>query len=248
MIEIRKLAIPYPSVRISELPHYTQYIIRKDLEAHAKENGYILEANPIYSKNYIALDGRFCDIEQIYQDTKLEFCEPGQDFAAYEESNKRTLNMVLEDDDLMLLAEKAGEAGLKISELLENFVADLISSSRTNGSDERTYANQWFERCWFAMDFSRTFLSYLCYEGLVDNAVDLWQDIQYYRQLDDLDEEDRLEVQMLQGELADLHNRYLEQQDMKESPLDEDMKDVIEWHEDYKKLSERRPVEYERNL
>lgn len=46
--------------------------------------------------------------------------------------------------------ESAGEYGLTIGELIENFVGDLVDGTYSNGS-ERMYAQQWFERCWFGM-------------------------------------------------------------------------------------------------
>ena len=36
-----------------------------------------------------------------------------------------------------------------IGELIENFAGDLVGGTYSNGSDERDYADQWFERCWF---------------------------------------------------------------------------------------------------
>lgn len=40
---------------------------------------------------------------------------------------------------------KSGKVGLSIGELFENFVADLICGTHTNGSDERMYIKQWFD-------------------------------------------------------------------------------------------------------
>lgn len=75
MVKIRKLAIPYPTVFIFQLPEPTQRIIRKDLEQYAAENGYHLEWNP-KNNDYIAMAGRFSDLEMIYQHTILHFCQP----------------------------------------------------------------------------------------------------------------------------------------------------------------------------
>lgn len=38
-------------------------------------------------------------------------------------------------------------------EILENFVADFLASDRSNGSDERDMADQWFKRTHLAMDY-----------------------------------------------------------------------------------------------
>ena len=48
-----------------------------------------------------------------------------------------------------------------IGELIENFVGDLVGGTYSNGSDERDYADQWFERCWFGMITKPTLLNHL---------------------------------------------------------------------------------------
>ena len=52
----------------------------------------------------------------------------------------RTITVNLSDADVKRLAEKSGEGGLTISELLENFIGDLVDGTYSNGSDERMYA------------------------------------------------------------------------------------------------------------
>ena len=59
--------------------------------------------------------------------------------------NPRTYHLNLSDNDVKRLVLKAGEFNLNVSELLENFIGDLISGTYSNGSDERMYANQWFD-------------------------------------------------------------------------------------------------------
>lgn len=53
----------------------------------------------------------------------------------------RTITVNLSDADVKRLAEKSGEGGLTISELLENFIGDLVDGTYSNGSDERMYGN-----------------------------------------------------------------------------------------------------------
>lgn len=78
MVKTRKLAVPYPTVFICQLPEETQSIIRKDLEHYAHENGFQLSLDA-ENNDYTAMAGRFCDIEEIYQDTILHFCQIGED-------------------------------------------------------------------------------------------------------------------------------------------------------------------------
>lgn len=70
---------------IAELPEATRNIIRKDLEEHAREHHYRLEWDR-ESKDYVAMSRRFCDMENIYTDTYLHFCETGEDIDPYEKA------------------------------------------------------------------------------------------------------------------------------------------------------------------
>lgn len=58
---------------------------------------------------------------------------------------ERKITVKLSDADCDRLARKCGEHGLTIGELIENFVGDLVGGTYSNGSDERDYADQWFE-------------------------------------------------------------------------------------------------------
>lgn len=74
----------------------------------------------------------------------------------------RDFQLKLSDADVERLFLKAGEAGLSVSELLENFIGDLVCGTYSNGSDERDYASQWFDRCWFGMGYGEiSFLQWL---------------------------------------------------------------------------------------
>ncbi|MGN0108293.1 MAG: hypothetical protein ACI4A5_11440 [Hominilimicola sp.] len=66
------------------------------------------------------------------------------------------------------LREKATEKGIKASELLENFIYDLVGGTYTNGPDEIMYANDWFDRCSFDNCNRNTFLKYL-YDECIAN-------------------------------------------------------------------------------
>lgn len=71
-----------------------------------------------------------------------------------------TLN--LSDHDTEAIARKAGSYNMTVPRLLEHFIVDLIDGTYTNGSDERMYANQWFERCWFARESNRNLITFIC--------------------------------------------------------------------------------------
>ena len=136
MVKERKLAVPYSTIFIAQLPAGTRRIIREDLRQHARENGYRLEWD-WEANDYAGMAGRFCDIEEIYKDTKLVFCERGEDVEEYESSKRRNITFILPDDDIDALCKKAGKAQITVAQLIENFISDLIEGSQTNGSDER---------------------------------------------------------------------------------------------------------------
>lgn len=64
----------------------------------------------------------------------------------------RTYKLNLSDADVIRLAEKALNYNMTASELLENFIGDLVYGTYSNGSDEREYISMWAERCWFAYE------------------------------------------------------------------------------------------------
>lgn len=74
---------------------------------------------------------------------------------------ERTFKLRLSDEDVKRLWEKVGMVGMTAGELLTSFVGDLVDGTYSNGSDERMYAEQWFDRCGFAYEAEKTFLRYL---------------------------------------------------------------------------------------
>lgn len=73
----------------------------------------------------------------------------GQQQEEIETIRSRTIEVKLSDADVKRISEKAAAHGLTVGELIENFIGDLVCGTYSNGSDERMYAEQWFERCWF---------------------------------------------------------------------------------------------------
>lgn len=89
----------------------------------------------------------------------------------------RKISLELSDTDVRRICEKAGQAGLTVSELLQNFIGDLVGGTYSNGSDERDFAQQWFDRCGFGMMPDKTFLRYLLNVDFVSSALLLWNTI-----------------------------------------------------------------------
>lgn len=85
---------------------------------------------------------------------------------------KRQLVLELSDADVNRLFEKAVGVGMFPEELLENFIGDLVGGTYSNGSDERDLADQWFERCGFAMFREENFMNFLMEECLWKDAIE----------------------------------------------------------------------------
>lgn len=89
----------------------------------------------------------------------------------------RSIDLNLSDADCERITLKAAEHGLKVSELLEAFIGDLVDGTRTNGSDERMLANQWLDRCYFGMFPQKSLYSYLLYEDISNDPEGFLDDI-----------------------------------------------------------------------
>lgn len=96
---------------------------------------------------------------------------------------ERTVKLKLSDADCDRLLKKAGEHGLTVAELLQNFIGDLVDGTYTNGSDERMYAQDWFGRCGFGMFPEHTLLRYLLQNDYdVDDFVTAWDEQENYQE------------------------------------------------------------------
>ena len=111
-----------------------------------------------------------------------------------------------------------------IGELIENFAGDLVGGTYSNGSDERDYADQWFERCWFGMIPKPTLLNHLLCWG--------------YDPKDYLNAMDNIET-------AKEEKKYLEEHPEEASYLDDD---IADWEEELKSMREDWKPENEPNM
>lgn len=85
---------------------------------------------------------------------------------------ERTVILNLSDADCIRVAKLAGSHGISVEQLLENFIGDLVDGTYSNGSEEHTYANQYFESCWFGMYPEKTLLKYLVDENNVEDFIE----------------------------------------------------------------------------
>jgi len=236
LVKERVLAVPYTTVFIAQLPRATKDIIREDLMQHAKENGYHLDWDP-EAEDYVGMTRRFCDIDGIYNNTMLKFCGPGEDIAAYEKSIQRNIVLKLPNEDVEELCAKVARADLTVSQLLENFVYDLVHSDRSNGSDERMYANQWFDRCSFGLNFPKTFLLHLVEWGEVDSAIEMWEELKDYHDQGELDEYEKQDAAVLTEALEKMFQDYQKaNKEPADLTLEDGMEKVMKWDKERKEL------------
>lgn len=90
---------------------------------------------------------------------------------------ERAFTLKLSDKDAEAIFLKASEVGLTVSELLENFIADLTDGIYSNGSDEYYQANEWFERCGFSAFAEKTLLHYLLEQGQIEDFLNEYDDM-----------------------------------------------------------------------
>jgi hypothetical protein len=141
---------------------------------------------------------------------------------------ERNITVKLSDADCERLVRKCGEHNITVGELIENFVGDLIGGTHSNGSDERMYAKQWFERCWFGMFPDETLLNHLLCRG--------------YDPEDYLDTLDNIETAMKEKEYLAEHP---EEADEEAQYLDDD---IADWQEELKDMREDWKPEKDPNM
>lgn len=166
----------------------------------------------------------------LYSGTDLIYCEPEEVKKLYKKSRTYSIPIELSKADLRSLCCKAGSAGLTVGELLENFINDLIIGERSNGSDERMYAEQWFQRCWFSIDYgTSSFLSYLCNMTMIDYVEGLLEELEYYDSAHKLEDYENLERQEIQNELEGIFNDYKEECKNESCNFKEEIEEIKKW-------------------
>ena len=85
----------------------------------------------------------------------------------------RNITLQLSDTDCDKLSVLAGLSGLPIGSLLNNFIGDLVDGTYSNGSDERMYANEWYNRCHFGGHPDKTYLNYLLKNDVINEYIEL---------------------------------------------------------------------------
>jgi hypothetical protein len=156
---------------------------------------------------------------------------------------QRQFDLNLSDADVDRIFKKAGSCNLTVEELLENFVGDLVNGTYTNGSDERMYAGNWFERCGFSYTSKKSLLTYILQYDLLEDVVGTYEDIQAFKgeiQYAKTDPEEytkediedlKMELEDSQHQLDNYYSDYVKWAECNVKSLKEELKEIFEWLE-----------------
>ena len=138
--------------------------------------------------------------------------------AEIETINPRTFLIALSDADVVRIYKKAALCGCTPSDILKNVISDLVFGTSTNGSDERMYAGQWFDRARHNGWTNKNFLSFILDNEYYDSVISYIDDIDEGKEGiklladDEKFDEDRkyfgLLIEEGRRELLDLFNEY----------------------------------------
>lgn len=155
---------------------------------------------------------------------------------------ERNVVLNLSDKDCERISRKAAAVGLTVSELLENFIGDLVDGTYSNGSDERSRADAWFERCWFTLDPDKSFLRYLILTDCIFDVIERWEDIQAgHEEISAIKKENTADSQneiksweddisYWQELIDDCWKEYTEDWNPEHMTFEEEMTKVMEWN------------------
>ena len=150
---------------------------------------------------------------------------------------ERNISLKLSDADCKRVFDLCGQYGITVSQLLENFIGDLVHGTYTNGSDERMYASNYFRRCWFGMFPEKTFVSFLLWNDELDDFVETLESLEECENaLNEYEKNpngdwDMEEIGYLKGDIEDCQNEILE---MKQRFLQEHKN--ANWEEEVEKV------------
>lgn len=152
---------------------------------------------------------------------------------------ERTLKVKLSDADCERILEKCGRHGLTVGELFENFIGDLVGGTYSNGSDERDFADRYFERCWFGMFPENTLLHHLLEWGFdVDDFITCYDENEYFKEhpeeykeeVEELEENEKLWFE------EELQEYLSEWQPEKEPNMTEEIETIRKWLKECQEL------------
>ena len=162
---------------------------------------------------------------------------------------ERNITVKLSDADYRRIYSLCGEHGITVSELLENFIGDLVGGTCANGSDEREYARSYFERCWFGMYPEKTLLNFLLsgwgvdvddFMDLLEQIEDAKNDLEEYETNSEKCDEEEIKylksvIEDLEKELAEIKADFFERNE--KADWEEEVENVKKFVEEMKQLN-----------
>lgn len=138
-----------------------------------------------------------------------------QQQAEKETIKPRIITLELSDPDCERLLIKAETKGLSVEKLLEKFIADLVDGTSSNGSNERTAANEWLDIFCYKYEYmlEKTLLRHILNKNYGDIRVidDIKSLVKYYDECVELeakvyDAENKASTdEFIDEDYADLH-------------------------------------------
>lgn len=168
------------------------------------------------------------------------------------ELKKRVFTLELLDEEAAAFFEQCYADGTTPDEVLTGFICDLTQVGRTNGSDERDYAQTYYRRCgygYFYLDKRRTFAQWLLYdftmevvEEYLDDLREAEEDIRYFTEHpEDANDYDLVYAKENKAEaeegIAKHYQEYARHTDNPET-LEEGLKGVREYLDKLKSIEE----------
>lgn len=150
---------------------------------------------------------------------------------------ERNIKVELSDADCDRVSKLCGKHNITVSELIKNFIGDLVDGTYTNGSDERDFARRWFNRCWFGYDLDEdeSLLGYFLSKYYhPEDFLDVLDNIQTAKEQIETDKED---LEYWQGELEYLqqeYHRFIDgfAENHPEADIDREIEKVRKWYDE----------------
>lgn len=145
----------------------------------------------------------------------------------------RTITVKLSDSDVSKICEKAGENGITVSELIENFIEDLIDGDNSNGSNERRVANEYLESCRYSVFPNNSLLARLLNNGY-DPRKYLWR----AKDLDELMESDSpYSRERIKGVKEEIDKMLCGWKSVKPGDIVDEREKIREWVDEYVEMT-----------
>ena len=145
----------------------------------------------------------------------------------------RSIKLRLSDEDTAAISIEAALRGFTVSELLENFIADLTDGVTSNGSDERRLAEEYAERVAAPYCYANI-INALVEDDFLIITADNIQRVEQYKDSTDITEQ--MEAEEAQKEIEAVYSAYKETYGENAQTLQEALQSIENYIKDYTSL------------